>query len=251
MDLSKFSGELGKCGLVVVEQPETVYFEKPSDVQLPFLMGTRDSFAMDSFILKDANDINASRREISKEELKELMVYGSKCVSEWLMGKSSRVREVREGRFDCYALGYFMVYSKRDMRYSLVITRTTEMYNKLCSLGAPDHVLRLVLSKQKFVGTDMIRLLEYLDTVSLYLPLYMDTSNPVAVNETLDKSKMVLSFGYNILNDELVMKELRINYDTVNISKRGWYYVVRDPREGHKGLSLIRKKSKEMYHVHK
>lgn len=250
MDLSKFSSELGKCGLVFVEQPETMYFEKPSDVRLPYLMGTRDSYAMDSFMLKDANIINTSRREMTEEELKGLKVYGSKCVSEWLTERHNRVREVHKGRFDCYALGYFMVYSKRDMRFSLEIARTTEMYNKLGSLGAPDNVLKLVLSKQKFVGSDMLRLLEYLDTVSLYLPLYMDTSNPVVVNETFDKSKMVLSFGNNILNDELVMKELQINYDTVNISKRGWYYVVRDTREGHKGLFLIRKKSKEMYHVH-
>ena len=251
MDLSKFSGELSKCGLVFVEQPETIYFEKPSDVRLPFLMGTRDSYAMDSFMLKDANIINTSRREMTEEELKELKVYGSKCVSEWLTKRYSRVREVKEGRFDCYALGYFVMYSKRNMRFSLKISRTTEMYNKLCSLGAPENVIELVLLKQEFVESDMIRLLEYLDMVSLYLPLYMDTSNPVAVNETFDKSKMVLSFGNNILNDELVMKELQINYDTVNISKRGWYYVVRDTRKDHKGLFLIREKSKEMYHVHK
>lgn len=238
MDLSFLRKELEEAGFTVPVVEDKDIFHDPSELCLPFLLGSRDSYAVDSFVLKDSNILNRTKVDLNNRSIqKRYFVAEDDEVYKWVLHNCDVIKAVHEKpvnvddetnelKMGIYCLGFHLRYSKLKMRLSLQIIRTTEMYQYLKKKEAPPYVLDIILKRQNITGEDAVRVLDYLKDISLFIPLFDEGGSGVYFN--VGKHTLVPTYGKNIKECKTVMDALSKTYDKVIIVKNKWYYVFKD-----------------------
>lgn len=247
MDLSSIKGDLEQIGINVEEGTDKDVFMDASDVKLPFLVGARNWYSDMSWFVTDGSCLSClgdvinyeykSRKPITEGYLKSQcrIAYGGGTVlRDWLVENIDDVME-----FDSSAIvkldtvAFIVEYDKQFCEYSLVITRSYELYKDLVDKGVPLLTADVLLHKDKFYDWDAVAILDLLKQYSMFIPFWNKGGRGVYLNVG-DHTK-IPSYGANIKDlyseSEGFRQCISNNYgkDKVfAINPHKWYFVMKD-----------------------
>lgn len=271
MDLSKFSAELEKVGLVA-KNDESNHFKDINSVTLPFYMDTSlISYEINRDLIKDVNFIYNSKRPLTVDEFEaykdKIFNDDGKKIYNWVLQHMHSVQVVTKGnirkkddkfsaakdfedrleydtRYGLYSLCLYIKYDKQSMTLKLEINNARRLENAAAFNG---YHIQDIYDKSK-----TCELLNLFSEVSEFVPIYLDEeSTGVHFNFSYDKKdRWVSSYGENILHSKYALDRLRNDEfftDELCINPRAWYFFV-SGRDGKCYLKRDQDKSPKTYH---